>query len=81
MATERVSVDCYSGSAYATRLRRFSSRGVERQVRAVIRTWRTPGAIGFTVCTDRDEIATLTYYEDECAWVVAAPLFLEESPR
>jgi hypothetical protein len=70
MGIEPVSVECYAGHAYPTQPRAFTFRGARRTVEQVVRTWRTPDAVWFRVRTNRNELFTLAYYEDEYAWVV-----------
>ncbi|MDE3088760.1 MAG: hypothetical protein KGJ80_05190 [Chloroflexota bacterium] len=81
MDTERVAVECYAGHAYPTEPRAFTFRGARRTVVRVERTWRTPGALWFRVLTDRNELFTLAYYDDEYAWVILSIHSTQEDQR
>ena len=81
MATSRVTVECYAGGAYPTQPRAFTTHGVRHIVTNITRSWRTPNAIWFRVCTEQATLFSLAFYNDEDAWIVLPGNSTEEDQR
>ena len=81
MDNSHVAVECYAGGAYPTRPRAFTVRGARHIVANISRTWRTPDALWFRVCTEQAALFTLAFYDDEDAWIVLPDISPEEDQR
>ncbi|MCL5257156.1 MAG: hypothetical protein M1319_05095 [Chloroflexi bacterium] len=67
---ERVSVECYSGSAYAERPVSFMVGSECHAVKRITKYWREPGLLGFSVISQQGGSYHLVYYEQLDTWVL-----------
>ncbi len=69
MATNsRISVQCYSGHAYATEPRAIASPKGRQEVVAILRRWREPEGPAFRVQLEDGSMTTLLYNETSGHW-------------
>ncbi|KPL25061.1 MAG: hypothetical protein AMJ93_01030 [Anaerolineae bacterium SM23_84] len=71
MSDDDVSVDCYSGHAYAQEPRSFVIDKDRRKVKAVHRRWREPAGPRFEVLADDNATYVLAYDEAADRWHVS----------
>lgn len=77
MATnDAVSVECYSGHAYATEPRAVTGPGGRQEVTDVLRRWREPEGPAFRVRLEDGSTVTLLYNEMSGNWTMR-----EDSPQ
>lgn len=67
----KVEVRCYSGHTYAQRPVAFYLEGEEYQVKEVLKTWREPRRVLFSVATAEGRAFTLAYDEGNDDWHLA----------
>jgi hypothetical protein len=70
MVSEPVSVEVYSSYTYAVEPKAFSIGGTRREIRSVVRRWRTPGWIHFLANTDDERAVQLSYDEQHDTWML-----------
>ncbi len=75
---ETVKVNCYSGHTYAERPQSFQWRGVEHEVKEVVKAWREPVGRCFKVRTGDNKVFQLCYNEAQDFWTALE--ILEEKP-
>ncbi len=65
---ETVKVNCYSGHTYAERPQSFQRRGIEHEVKEVVKAWQEPSGRCFKVRTGDNKIFQLCYNEAQDFW-------------
>ena len=73
-----IRVECYSGSRYGERPLAFVLHDERHVVRLVEKSWRTPSALHFRVCTTKDQTFELIYDEGADTWQILTPLESQE---